>query len=67
MTQWPFNGPEVDVIAATARDQALDRADECNQHRAMLRNCLQWMDQAAIASMLEANGWIESHPEPRTE
>jgi hypothetical protein len=48
------------AAAATARDQALDRADECNQHRAMLRNCLQWMDQTAIASMLEVNGWIEA-------
>ena len=43
---------------ATARDQAIDLADECNNHRAMLINCLQWMDQTAIASMLEANDWI---------
>jgi len=43
---------------ATARDQAIDLADECNNHRAMLINCLQWMDQTAIASMLETNGWV---------
>ena len=43
---------------ATARDQAIDLADDCNNHRAMLINCLQWMDQTAIASMLEANDWI---------
>ena len=56
--------------AATARDQAIDLADECNNHRDMLRNCLQWMDQTAIASMLEANGWIEADgetAETRTE
>ena len=41
----------------TARDQAIDLADECNNHRDMLRNCLQWMDQTAIAAMLEVNGW----------
>ena len=45
---------------ATARDQAIDLADECNNHRDMLRNCLQWMDQTAIASMLEVNGWTET-------
>ena len=56
---------------ATARDQAIDLADECNNHRAMLINCLQWMDHramlinclqwmdhTAIASMLETNGWV---------
>ena len=43
---------------ATARDQAIDLADECNNHRDMLINCLQWMDQTAIASMLETNGWV---------
>jgi len=42
----------------TVRDQAIDLADECNNHRDMLRNCLQWMDHAAIALMLEANGWV---------
>ena len=42
----------------TVRDQAIDLADECNNHRDMLRNCLQFMDQTAIASMLETNGWV---------
>jgi len=46
------------AATATARDQAIDLADECNNHRDMLRNCLQWMDQTAIASMLETNGWV---------
>ena len=46
------------AATATARDQAIDLADECNNHRDMLRNCLQWMDHAAIALMLEANGWV---------
>tara|TARA_R110000796_G_scaffold3525_1_gene13736 strand:- start:63 stop:263 length:201 start_codon:yes stop_codon:yes gene_type:complete len=45
------------AATASARDQAIDLADECNNHRDMLRNCLQWMDQTAIASMLEVNGW----------
>ena len=49
---------------ASARDQAIDLADNCNNHRDMLRNCLQWMDQTAIASMLEVNGWIEADDEP---
>ena len=49
---------------ASARDQAIDLADSCNNHRDMLRNCLQWMDQTAIASMLEVNGWIETDDEP---
>lgn len=57
----------LEAEAATARDQALDRADECNQHRAMLRNCLQCMDHATVVWMLEANDWIEAQPEPRTE
>ena len=42
---------------ATARDQAIDLADDFNNHRAMLINCLQWMDHTAIALMLEANSW----------
>jgi len=42
----------------TVRDQAIDLADDCNNHRAMLINCLQWMDHTAIALMLEANGWV---------
>jgi len=46
------------AATATARDQAIDLADECNNHRDMLRNCLQFMDQTAIASMLETNGWV---------
>jgi hypothetical protein len=59
---------------ATARDQAIDLADSCNNHRDMLRNCLQWMDQTAMdkaifdclafASMLEVNGWTEADDEP---
>ena len=49
---------------ATARDLAIDLADSCNNHRDMLRNCLQWMDQTAIASMLEVNGWTETDDEP---
>ena len=58
------------AATATARDQAIDLADECNNHRDMLRNCLQWMDQTAIAAMLEVNGWVEVDDEPtetRTE
>jgi len=47
------------AATATARDQAIDLADECNNHRAMLRNCLQWMDHTAIAAMLEVNGWTD--------
>ena len=35
------------AATASARDQAIDLADECNNHRDMLRNCLQWMDQTA--------------------
>jgi len=42
----------------TVRDQAIDFADDFNNHRAMLINCLQWMDHTAIALMLEANGWV---------
>ena len=42
------------AATATARDHAIDLADECNNHRDMLRNCLQWMDHTAIALMLEA-------------
>ena len=42
------------ALTAAARDHAIDLADECNNHRAMLINCLQWMDQTAIALMLEA-------------
>jgi len=45
------------TATATARDQAIDLADECNNHRNMLRNCLQYMDQTAIAAMLAVNGW----------
>ena len=45
---------------ATARDQAIDLADDCNNPRAMLINCLQWMDHAAISSMLEVNGWTDN-------
>jgi len=57
---------------ATARDQAIDLADDCNNHRDMLRNCLQWMDQTAIAAMLEVNGWTDEETateptETRTE
>jgi len=47
------------AATATARDQAIDLADECNNHRAMLINCLQWMDHAAISAMLEVNGWTD--------
>ena len=50
------------AATATARDQAIDLADECNNHRDMLRNCLQWMDQTAIAAMLEVNGWTTPEP-----
>ena len=46
------------AATATAPDQAIDLADDCNNHRAMLINCLQWMDHTAIALMLEANGWV---------
>ena len=46
------------AATATARDQAIDLADDFNNHRDMLINCLQWMDHAAIALMLEANGWV---------
>ena len=45
------------AATASARDQAIDLADECNNHRDMLRNCLQYMDQTAIAAMLAVNGW----------
>ena len=48
------------AATATARDQAIDLADDCNNHRAMLINCLQFMDQTAIASMLEVNGWTDN-------
>ena len=50
------------AATASARDQAIDLADECNNHRDMLRNCLQWMDQTAIAAMLEVNGWTTPEP-----
>jgi len=43
---------------ATARDRAINFADDFNNHRAMLINCLQWMDHTAIALMLEANSWV---------
>jgi len=46
------------AATATARDQAIDLADDFNNHRAMLINCLQWMDHTAIALMLEANSWV---------